>query len=162
MSRFLALVLSCVACASAPTDPMQAYIGHRLSLFADRLDTEGGFALSDLRGKVVLVDVFASWCVPCRDAVPAWRDLRASNGGALEVVAVSIDGERAMAEDYFAEVTPGFPMVWDRHGTFTGSYPIENLPTLFLLDREGIVRHVHVGFNETTAAEIALRVRDLL
>lgn len=149
--------------ATAVTPPPESFVGWTMDFEADRLDREGSLRLADLHGKVVLVDMFASWCVPCRDAIPAWGALRERLGAdRIEVVGVAIDGERDMALDFVAEVTPSFPTVWDRTGDIQRRYPTENLPTLFMVDQTGIVRFVHVGFQDDAAAVVEARVLELL
>lgn len=152
-------------CASAPVDRTpspESFIGQTMDFEAERLDAPGSLRLADLRGKVVLIDVFASWCVPCRDALPAWGELRARIGDELAVVGVATDGEREMALDFIAEVGPQFPTVWDGRGEIMARYPVESMPTLFMLDKQGVVRFVHVGFQADAPALIEAHVRALL
>ena len=145
-----------------------------MDLEAERLDVPGVLRLADLRGKVVLVDVWASWCVPCRDALPAWAELRTRLGNdQFEVVGVSVDDERELAVGFVAELAVGIPMVWDGPGSQTSAvgdsagslmqrFPVTTMPTAFLLDQQGVVRYVHRGFEPTSAADIEARVRALL
>ncbi len=159
----LAGLLGCAhAPVGTPVPSPESFIGETMSFEAERLDAPGTLRLSDLRGKVVLIDVFASWCVPCRDAVPAWGELRARIGDELAVVGVAIDGERAMALGFIDEVAPRFPTVWDARGDIMARYPVENMPTLFMLDRDGVVRFVHVGFQPDAPAVVEAHVRALL
>lgn len=161
---WVAMVMSLAACASAPARPDP--VGHDLDFEAERLDEPGRLRLSELRGKLVLVDVWTSWCVPCREALPVWGALRQRIGDArFEVVGVSIDDDRAMAADFVAELGAaapmGFPMVWD-DGAVARRLAIEELPTLFLVDGDGVVRWVHAGFDEGTEALVEGAVQRLL
>lgn len=156
-----ALAMSFVAgCATARPRPDP--VGRDLDFEAVRLDAAGRLQLSSLRGKVVLVDVWTSWCVPCREALPVWGALRERLGDPrFEVVGVSIDDERAMAEDFVAELRAPFPMVWD-DGALAKRFAIEELPTLFLVDGRGVVRWSHAGYDGDTEAQVEVEVRRLL
>jgi len=164
--RVLGAVLGWVltGCAHAPAmRSAESFVGETMEFTAERLDVAGSLRLADLRGKVVLVDVFASWCVPCRDAVPAWGELLARVGDdQMQVVGVAIDDDRDMAQGFVDEVMPRFPTVWDARGAIMARYPVRQMPTLFVLDQTGVVRFVHIGFQPDAAAEIEARVRSLL
>lgn len=152
-----ALVAGCATARPRP-DP----VGRDLDFEAARLGADGRLQLASMRGKVVLVDVWTSWCVPCREALPVWGALRERLGDPrFEVVGVSIDDERAMAEDFAVELGAPFPMVWD-DGALVRRFAIEELPTLFLVDGEGVVRWSHAGFDGDTEAQVEVEVRRLL
>jgi thiol-disulfide isomerase/thioredoxin len=161
--RIVATLLLWAGCAHAPpTSAPVPVLGRAMELEAERLDGDGRLRLSDLRGRVVLVDVWASWCVPCREAIPEWTALRERIGATrFEVVGVSIDAAREEAVAFAAELAPVFPVVWD-DGRFMRDFPIETMPTMFLLDRAGRVRFVHEGFEADTAGTIETEVRMLL
>lgn len=160
----MSLVLVCIcACASTPDRPRaDPRLGQVMDLSAPRLDGEGVLELSELRGKVVLVDVWASWCVPCRDALVAWEGVRSRLGDGFEVVAISVDEERDDALAFLAELTPSFPTAWDARRALVTAFPVEIMPTAFLLDRDGVVRYIHPGFLASTSADIERQARLLL
>jgi thiol-disulfide isomerase/thioredoxin len=152
-----------VACASAPEGPdRDRRIGRSMELVAPRLDGEGELRLSDLRGRVVLVDIWASWCVPCRDAMHAWEGLRETLGADFEVVAVSVDEAPEDARDFLAELAPSYPSVWDGKRTLVRAFPIAIMPTTYLLDRDGVVRFAFDGFHDEMPAEVERLARDLM
>lgn len=106
----------------------------------DRISLEG------LRGQVVLLDFWASWCPPCRASIPIVNEVLAEHP---EVVGLGINAEPNLTPFAVARAhrsfRAAFPSVQDQDGSLQRSFGIEALPTLILIDREGIVREVHTG-----------------
>jgi peroxiredoxin len=76
----------------------------------------------------------------------------------VQVVAISFDEDRAALEEFLARIPVGFPVLWDKGGaTLAVKMEITRLPTTFLLDRNGVVRAVHLGFDRSDALEKDLR-----
>ncbi len=116
----------------------------------------GTLALSELRGKVVYVDFWASWCGPCRRSLPAidtlYQEL-ASQG--FHAVAVSIDVVEEDALDFLDRYRVTYPVVIDTESEVPRQFGVEGMPSGYLIDSEGRVREVHVGFK--TGDEVILR-----
>jgi thiol-disulfide isomerase/thioredoxin len=103
--------------------------------------------LADFRGRYVLLNVWATWCAPCREEMPALARLQAKLGGPqFEVLALSIDsGGAAAVKQFFGEVgVQGFAIYVDRSLQVYSALRVLGVPTTVLLDREGreIARHV--------------------
>jgi len=154
---------ACPAPERGPSERARAVLDTRLPLEGQRLDRAGRLDLAELRGQVVLVDFWASWCGPCRDAMPFYTDLvaRYADRG-LAIVAVSVDEERALAVRFMAEHAMPFHVIWDEHHRNAERWPIDTMPTSFLVDREGYVRRVHHGFDEAVAARVLADLEALL
>jgi len=104
-------------------------------------------SLADFRGRYVLLNVWATWCAPCREEMPALARLQAKLGGPqFEVLALSIDSGGAQAvKQFFAEVgVEGLAIYVDRSLQVYSALRVLGVPTTVLLDREGreIARHV--------------------
>ncbi len=114
------------------------------------LDTLGGQAatLSTYRGKVVIVNLWASWCGPCRAEMPALQTVYATNRErGLEVLAVNStfqDGE-ADAQAFAQNLGLTFPILLDRDGAVSQRYLLRALPSTFFIDRKGVIRSVVFG-----------------
>lgn len=117
---------------------------------AINLDRLGGgqTSLGSLRGRPVLVNFWASWCVPCRQEMPelaaAWQARRTSG---LEVLAVNLtDQERLKdVEAFVVEFALPFPVLLDKRGRVRERYGLAALPTTYFVDSLGVVRGVHAG-----------------
>jgi cytochrome c biogenesis protein CcmG/thiol:disulfide interchange protein DsbE len=112
----------------------------------ERLDEDGALALSSLRGKGVVLNVWASWCIPCRDEAPyleqVWRDNR-SRG--LVVVGLDAKDFRRDARAFMRRYDLTFPVVYDGPGDTLAGYGVTGFPETIVLDREGRVVESFVG-----------------
>jgi len=124
----------------------------------------GQVTLSELRGKGVVINLWASWCPPCRAEMPAiQRVYEKTRERGLEVLAVNTtfqDSERAAA-DFIQELGLTFPVPLDRSGTVSRQYQLRALPSTFFVDREGIIRKVIIG-GPMSEATIQTAVEDIL
>jgi len=99
--------------------------------------------LSDLQGKTVLLDFFASWCGPCREQAPIVNRLAQRLAGPnLAVYGVDTSDQIADAERYLDEHRPSYPILYDADNQAAAGFDIEGLPTLLVLDKNGIVRAI--------------------
>jgi cytochrome c biogenesis protein CcmG, thiol:disulfide interchange protein DsbE len=165
-----AVVLVSHACASAgditaaPVTPAPTLEGSPLpAIVAHDLASRATVSLDSLRGRVVLLDFWASWCVPCKQSIPFYQELAARHAArGLTVVGVSVDDTRELAERFVAETQPTFPMWWDEGQRAAARLQLSTMPTAFLIDRKGVVQRVHVGFVDADRAQIETAVQELL
>jgi cytochrome c biogenesis protein CcmG/thiol:disulfide interchange protein DsbE len=125
------------------------------------LDRTDSVTLSALRGKVVFIDFWASWCLPCRRLMPLVAALKAQYPD-LEVVAISVDANREKAITFLRAVEPSLRAVHDADHSVADRYGVVQMPTSFLVDREGKLRFRHDGYSEKSFAAIERQVRILL
>ena len=128
----------------------------------DRLNGKT-LALSSLHGKVVLLDVWASWCGPCKQELPMLDAIAARlHKRGVEVVAVSVDQERENV-DKFLEARPkwNLTIAHDPKGAIADTFQPEKMPTSYVIDRAGIVRYVNSGFEPADAKEIEQHLVEL-
>jgi thiol-disulfide isomerase/thioredoxin len=122
-----------------------------------RLDLKG------LRGHVVYVDFWASWCTPCRQSFPWMKALESAYGSrGLSVVAVDLDQDQADAQRFLRVFQPNFQVILDPAGTLAQRFKVMAMPTSVLIDRTGKVRYEHAGFLLNQRAEYERQIRDLL
>ena len=108
----------------------------------------GEVALSELRGQVVIVNLWASWCPPCRAEMPALQEAyEAYHDRGLEILAVNTtyQDSHAAAAGFVQEYGLTFPVPLDQTGEVSRSYLLRALPTSFFIDRDGVIRAVVIG-----------------
>jgi cytochrome c biogenesis protein CcmG, thiol:disulfide interchange protein DsbE len=108
------------------------------------------FKLSALRGKVVLVDFWASWCEPCKKELPMLGRLAPKlRDKGIEIVAVNIDDDVTKADSFLHEKgISSLTVVRDEDKKLVGAYEPEKMPTSFVVDKAGVVRAVNAGFED--------------
>jgi peroxiredoxin len=120
-------------------------------------------SLRELRGQVVYVDFWASWCVPCRLSMPALDGLyRQHRSRGFTVLGVNKDTSVADAQRFLKRVPVSFALVHDAGDAAARAFDVKAMPSGYLVDRRGVVRHVHRGFTEETAASLAREIEILL
>jgi cytochrome c biogenesis protein CcmG/thiol:disulfide interchange protein DsbE len=124
----------------------------------ERLDREGELTLSSLRGKGVVLNVWASWCIPCKEEAPfleqVWRE---SRGDGLVVVGLDAKDFRRDARAFVRRYELTFPIVYDGPGDTLGDYGVTGFPETFVLDRDGRVVETFVGAVNTDEDRARLR-----
>lgn len=126
-------------------------------------ETDPVFSLRALKGKVVYLDFWASWCAPCRESFP-WMSRMQSELGrdGLVVVAVDVDREHADAERFIRELSPQFRVVFDPEGVLPQRFGVRGMPTSFLIDRNGRVVRRHEGFRRADRDALTRQLRALV
>ena len=120
--------------------------------------------VASYRGHVLLLDVWASWCGPCKQELPVLNDMaRRLKSQGIEVLAVSVDQERANV-DKFLRAQGGhwsLTVAHDPRGEIAELLQPDKMPTSYVVDRAGIVRYVNAGFVPEDAPAIEQRLRDV-
>jgi thiol-disulfide isomerase/thioredoxin len=109
----------------------------------------GELQLSSLKGKVVLLNFWGIWCIPCRKEIPKlqamYEELRTQG---LEIVGIDVGDEADMARKYVAQQSMSYPVLLGEE--IAGDYDVEVFPTNVIIDRAGRIRHVEEGYDEGT------------
>jgi peroxiredoxin len=123
----------------------------------------GNVSLDALRGQVVLVNFWATWCKPCEDEMPAMENLYgALRSEGLELVAISVDEDAALVESFGKRLGLSFPLLLDPDKQAAQAYQTYRFPESFLVDREGVVVERYIGPKEWDAQAYVERIRRLL
>jgi cytochrome c biogenesis protein CcmG, thiol:disulfide interchange protein DsbE len=144
-----------VAMPVAPTVPDADVAAEEGALAPDFLLErlgEGELRLSDLRGRPVVVNFWATWCKPCRQEMPRLVEAyERYKGEGLEVVAVDLQEGRSIVGPFVEDFGIQFPVLIDRDGEVGDEYRLLGLPVTYFIDRDGVVRSVYTGpFQEKT------------
>ena len=119
--------------------------------------------LSVLRGKLVYLDFWASWCGPCKQSFPWMNELQAKFGGrGLQVLAVNVDVHPEDAQRFLADTPAHFSLAFDPQGQTPRLYAIKGMPTSVLIGPDGKVLLTHSGFRPEDRAELEQRIGQAL
>jgi len=120
-------------------------------------------ALKQYAGKVIYLDFWASWCAPCRTSFPLLNKLHQKlKTQGFEVVAINLDEDKADAEKFLQKLPVDFTVLRDAKGEWSDQFAVEAMPTSFIIDKQGVVRHIHHGFNKGDINELEEKVTQLL
>jgi peroxiredoxin len=118
---------------------------------------------SRFRGKVVYIDFWASWCIPCAKSFPFMNQLNNDlKDKGLQLIGVNLDEDPADAKAFLEKTPVDFTLAADRDGQCAKKFDVKGMPTSYLIGRDGTVRHVHQGFRGGEAKELQQLVEHLL
>ncbi len=145
--------------ADDPLVPGRTAPGFRLS----HLGGQGTLELDELRGRVVLLNFWATWCKPCEDEMPAMERLYGRLGQEdFELVAVSVDDDPEAVEAFRRRLGLTFPVLLDPGARVARRYQTTGYPESFLIDRAGILVFKYVGPRDWDVPAYEARVRRLI
>ena len=166
--RAAALCGLLLAGAAAASDrPLQALRDLPPAPALELPDEEGTktWRLSQLRGKVVLVNFWATWCPPCRKELPSmerlWRQL-GDQGLVVLGVNVGEDANVVYAFNQGLETPLSFPLLLDENAAVAKSWPVRGLPTTYVVDKQGRLAYGAVGGREFDSPAIVAQLKELL
>jgi thiol-disulfide isomerase/thioredoxin len=155
-----------LATAGAQEEPGKDILAKKAPDFTLPSVAGGNFRLSSLKGKVVVLDFWAVWCGPCEDSMPFFQKLQDTyRTEGLEVVGLHVD-DRAPPTDEVKEFLDDLGIRYANvvsTAEVDDAYLVYAMPTTYILDRDGVVKKRHVGFNPKTApGRIENDVKELL
>jgi len=120
-------------------------------------------SLEQLKGKVVYLDFWASWCDPCRKSFPWMNDMSARfDSTKFTIVAVNLDSSKEEATKFLEKVPADFDVAYDPEGKTATQYDLKAMPTSYLIDKKGNLILTHKGYREGDATEIEDKIIKLL
>jgi len=165
MRAFSSALLACMLCLSLALPASALDSGQKVpeigltDLSGHKVD------LASLQGKVVIVDFLASWCGPCKQELPVLQKLYQKYAGqGLMVIGVSVDEDLDNLKGLLKQIRPQvtFPVVHDAGKAVANRYKPPRMPSSYIVDRKGIVRHVQAGFRSDDAPKLDAQVKALL
>ena len=124
---------------------------------------DGRIDLADMKGKVVYLDFWASWCKPCKQSFPWLSAIKKKFGSeGFEVIAVNLDKERALADAFLKAFEINFVVGFDAAGVTARSYKLRGMPSSYLIGRDGKIYASHVGFRDKDKAKLEAGIQQLL
>ena len=161
----LAFASTLAACGGSGEDGSLAQIGVGEAAPAYAAATLSGdtVSLESLRGDVVLLNIWATWCIPCRREMPALERLHAERAGeGLHVLGVSIDGASADVGGFAQDLGVGFTILHDPQSRVTHAFRTIGVPESFLISREGVILKRWVGPFDPASPENATVIEEAL
>lgn len=111
------------------------------------LDSTQEISLANYKGKVVYLDFWASWCIPCRRSFPFLNKLRAQYADkGFEIIAINLDQNPASTEAFLAKYPVSYPIAKGASDDVANSYNVTAMPTAYLIGKDGTIRSKHLGF----------------
>jgi len=134
----------------APGCPMKTWEGTPLDL-------------SQYKGKVVYLDFWASWCMPCAQSFPFMNEMHSDLGPkGLQIIAINLDEKLEDAQAFLAKHPATFTLARDPDNTCPELYGVQGMPSTYLVDREGRISHIHKGYRVGDAEKLRAYVQVLL
>jgi len=131
--------------------------------FALKSSTGENLRLSEYRGDVVMINFWATWCGPCRQEMPLLEELYARyKRVGFNLLGVNIDDDARRAMRMIDEMGVSFPVLFDSRKEVSKLYQVDAMPVTVLVDREGYVRYVHLGYKPGYEDKYLDQVRSLL
>jgi len=124
---------------------------------------KGMVNLNNLKGQVIYLDFWASWCTPCRKSFPWMNEMQNKymNDG-LKIVAVNLDTNREVIDKFLKRTPAEFTIAFDPDGQLAQRYKLVGMPTSYLIDRLGHIQATHVGFRQKDRAKLEAKIKGLL
>lgn len=128
------------------------------------LDESGAeVKIADLKGSVVVIDFWATWCPPCREGLPVLDKMATERKGkGLKVFAVNLRETKEQVAEFKAKTSLGLPVLFDTEGKVADLFKVTGIPQTVVIDREGVVRKVVIGFTPELEKSVAKMVDELL
>jgi peroxiredoxin len=154
------IILAIFAASSLASSTLE---GQSAPDFVLKSSTGNNLRLSEYRGDVVMINFWATWCGPCRQEMPLLDDLygRYERVG-FTLLGVNIDDDSRRAMKMIEELGVKFPVLFDESKDVSKLYAVEAMPVTVLVDREGMVRHVHHGYKPGYEEKYLTEIRSLL
>lgn len=174
MSRTKIFLFACIlspssiACSEGGPGPRSAetanpLVGAKAPPFDLPAQAGGGRAsLDSVGGKVSIIDFWATWCEPCKLSFPKYQALLSKYDGDIAVVGISEDDEPDGIAEFAKDTEVKFVLAWDRDKRVAERYKPDAMPTGYVVDKEGVIRHVHAGYHEGEEAVIERQIKALL
>ncbi|MFO7602610.1 MAG: TlpA disulfide reductase family protein [Gammaproteobacteria bacterium] len=119
--------------------------------------------LSELRGQVVMINFWASWCGPCRQEMPLLEDIHNKYSAlGFTLLGVNVEEDSSKANAYLRDVSVTFPILYDTKNSVSKAYNISAMPSTVMVDRDGNLRYLHHGYKPGYEKEYEKQIKALI
>jgi thiol-disulfide isomerase/thioredoxin len=153
-----ALALAVSGCTKRPFERGVLEIGRPAPTF-DLNDLNGHkISLDQYKGKVVMLDFWATWCNPCRRTMPLLENLQKEYVDTMVLLAINLQDSADVVKDFMREQNLHSQVLLDTEGTVGQTYGAEEIPMQVLIDKQGIVRDVMIGYNSSLSSRLRAEI----
>jgi len=160
-----ALIVGLGLATAAPLGALAASVGPGTPAPAFPLPAASGSAvdLSSLKGQVVLINFWASWCGPCRTEMPILEQLyRKYKPAGFTLLGVNVEPKSGDAVNFLKSTPVSFPILFDTQSKVSTLYEVSGMPSTVIVDRKGNVRYIHHGYKPGDESEYLDQIRTLM
>lgn len=144
---------------------MFAFVAHANEApdFTLKSNADENIRLAEQRGKVVMLNFWASWCGPCRKEMPLLDEMyQRYNKAGFELYGVNVEQSTADAEKLLKDLGTSFPILWDSDSKVSKLYQVNAMPTTIMIDKDGQVRYVNRGYKAGDEEKYREQIRELI
>lgn len=147
LNKLFTTALFCLLAAFQVSTAQGVAIGEEAPDFRAKSHEGNNERLAEFRGKVVLLNFWATWCGPCRQEMPELEKLQQQySAQGFTVLGLNIDNQIQDVNAYLKDVPVSFPILFDPKQKISQRYNVSEMPNTVIIDRDGKVRHVHKGY----------------
>lgn len=131
--------------------------------FTLKSSTGDNLRLAEQRGKVVMLNFWASWCGPCRKEMPLLDEMyKRYNEAGFELFGVNVEANTDDAKKLLKELGTSFPILWDGDSKVSKLYQVNAMPTTIMIDKDGNIRYVNRGYKAGDEEKYREQIRELI
>ncbi|TYK65419.1 TlpA family protein disulfide reductase [Colwellia echini] len=154
-------LLACVLFLASTANALE--IGKPAPDFTLKSLTGENLKLTEQRGKIIVLNFWASWCGPCRVEMPVLQDFYVKYQDlGVSVWGVNVEQENQAGRDFLKGLELTFPILFDSSNTISDVYDVEAMPTTVIVDRDGVVRYVYQGYKAGYEKKYAKAIKKLI
>ncbi len=163
MKRSFGIVVALLALFGTVAEAKLPVVGEAAPDFALKSTAGRNLRLKEMRGEVVLINFWATWCGPCRQELPQLNKLHEQYAKAgFTLLGINVDADAKSAAAMAARLGVTFPVLHDRDKRVSRLYGVDTMPATLIVDRSGKVRHVHRGYQPGVETKYQAQVKELL
>lgn len=159
------LLAVAAGCAGNGEPPVQVEVGLEAPSYAARALSGDSVSLALLRGKPVLLNVWATWCLPCKEEIPYLESLHQKHAAdGLQIIGVSVDarGDESKITEFARDFSMTYPIWRDPDERVNSRFLAIGVPSTYLIDRDGILRWKHLGTLRPTTPGFSAALEEVL
>lgn len=141
----LIMALSLVGCGGNKSASGEVKVGDKAPDFVAELTNGEKFSLADNKGKVILINFWATWCGPCVEEMPDIEKIQKEYGDKVEILSVNYGEDRKTVDEFLKDKNYTFKVAYDDNMAIANEYPSDGIPYLVVVDKEGKVHETMVG-----------------